>query len=87
MKRKRTFYLFLFTLSLFLLSPVFLIAFQDSCSIRVACVGDSITYGAKIENRFLNSYASRLQQLLGGKYLVKNFGASGYTLQKNSNFP
>lgn len=86
MKHKRTFYLFLFTLSLFLLSPVFLIGFQDSCSIRVACVGDSITYGAKIENRFLNSYPSRLQQLLGGKYLVKNFGASGYTLQKNSNF-
>ncbi len=69
------------------LSPILLIVFQNAVAIRVACVGDSITYGAKIEDKFLNSYPAQLQQLLGGKYLVKNFGASGYSLQKNTNFP
>ena len=64
-----------------------MIVFQNAVAIRVACVGDSITYGAKIEDKFLNSYPAQLQQLLGGKYLVKNFGASGYSLQKNTNFP
>lgn len=69
------------------LSPILLITLQNTFAIRVACVGDSITYGAKIEDKFLNSYPAQLQQLLGGKYLVENFGASGYTLQKNANFP
>lgn len=69
------------------LSPILLIVLQNAVAIRVACVGDSITYGAKIEDKFLNSYPAQLQQLLGGKYLVKNFGASGYSLQKNTNFP
>ena len=69
------------------LSPILLIVFQNAVAIRVACVGDSITYGAKIEDKFLNSYPAQLQQLLGGKYLVKNFGASGYSMQKNTNFP
>ncbi len=80
--------IFLITaLFLFLLSPVFLISLQEVFAVRVACVGDSITYGSKIENRTLNSYPSRLQQLLGARYLVKNFGARGYTLQKSGNFP
>lgn len=63
-------------------SPILLSALQKNFAIRVACVGDSITYGAKIEDNFLNSYPAQLQLFLGSDYLVGNFGASGYTLQK-----
>ncbi|MBQ1981243.1 MAG: hypothetical protein II226_08155, partial [Alistipes sp.] len=44
--------------------------------IKVACVGNSITYGAGINNNQQNSYPSQLQALLGEKYEVKNFGVS-----------
>ncbi len=48
--------------------------------IKVACIGDSITYGLTIEDRENNSYPSVLQSLLGSDYLVGNFGKSGATL-------
>lgn len=68
-------------------SPVLFSALQKTFAIRVACVGDSITYGAKIQDKFINSYPAQLQLLLGSDYLVGNFGASGHTLQKSGNFP
>ena len=45
--------------------------------IKVACIGDSITYGAGIANRAEDSYPAQLQKLLGKKYEVRNFGNSG----------
>lgn len=48
--------------------------------ITVACVGDSITYGARLENRDENSYPARLQKLLGENYFVENFGVGSCTL-------
>ncbi|HEX4414862.1 MAG TPA: GDSL-type esterase/lipase family protein [Lacipirellulaceae bacterium] len=48
--------------------------------IRVACIGDSITYGQRINDREHASYPARLQSLLGDKYEVRNFGVSGATL-------
>ena len=55
--------------------------------IRVACVGDSITYGAGVENRDQNNYPRVLGNLLGEKYEVKNFGVSGATLLKKGDKP
>lgn len=55
--------------------------------IRIACVGDSITYGARIKDRNKQSYPAQLQQLLGDGYVVKNFGVSGATLLKQGNKP
>ncbi|VGO16521.1 Acetylxylan esterase [Pontiella desulfatans] len=55
--------------------------------IKVACVGDSITYGARIENREENSYPKQLGNLLGEGYVVQNFGVSGSTLLKKGNRP
>ena len=55
--------------------------------IRVACVGDSITYGARIEDRKTNSYPAQLGRMLGDGYVVKNFGVSGATLLKRGNKP
>lgn len=87
MKTKIKRNILLLIILLMILSPILLTFLQETFSLRIACVGDSITYGAKIQDKFLHSYPAQLQQLLGGKYLVKNFGASGYTLQKNANFP
>jgi acyl-CoA thioesterase-1 len=47
--------------------------------IRVACVGDSITQGS--------GYPIKLQNLLGPKYAVRNFGVSGSTVSLNSTKP
>src|SRR4051794_25700025 len=55
--------------------------------VRVACVGDSITYGAVIADREHNSYPAQLQKLLGDGYQVRNFGVSGATLLKNGDKP
>ncbi|UCG26937.1 MAG: hypothetical protein JSV24_08135 [Bacteroidales bacterium] len=62
----------------------------SSCSkapVKVACVGNSITYGSGIENRVEDSYPAQLQELLGTKYDVWNFGYSGRTLLKKGDFP
>jgi lysophospholipase L1-like esterase len=58
---------------------------QDT--IRVACVGDSITYGSQVEERESNAYPAVLQNLLGEKFKVKNFGVSGMTLLKKGDKP
>lgn len=41
---------------------------------RIACVGDSITWGFTIVNRRKYSYPALLQQRLGDEYEVRNFG-------------
>ena len=55
--------------------------------IKVACVGNSVTYGAGIKDREHNSYPIQLQQLLGDTYQVENLGHSGATLLKNGHKP
>ena len=47
--------------------------------IRVACVGDSVTYGFGIPRRGADSYPAVLQKLLGDGYCVNNYGYSGRT--------
>ncbi len=55
--------------------------------IKVACVGNSITYGAGIANREKNSYPSQLQYYLGDGYEVKNFGSNGATALVSGDYP
>lgn len=55
--------------------------------IKVACVGTSITYGMTMANPGQNSYPSQLQEYLGNKYEVKNFGVSGTTLLQKGGDP
>ena len=62
-------------------------AAQDDPEIKIACVGDSITFGARVENREENNYPKQLGQLLGEGYLVRNFGVSGTTLLSKGNRP
>ncbi len=53
--------------------------------VRLACVGDSITQGSGAAKGM--SYPAQLQELLGGAWLVKNFGVSGRTLMRSGDFP
>ncbi|MGL4854979.1 MAG: GDSL-type esterase/lipase family protein [Lentisphaeria bacterium] len=55
--------------------------------IRIACVGDSITFGANIPNRDAASYPARLNQLLDNKFIIQNFGLSARTLMKKGDRP
>ncbi len=55
--------------------------------IKVACVGDSITYGAGVEDREKNSYPRVLGQLLGERFDVWNFGVNGATLLAHGDNP
>eukprot|EP00931_Biecheleriopsis_adriatica_P057563 TRINITY_DN34163_c0_g1_i1.p1 TRINITY_DN34163_c0_g1~~TRINITY_DN34163_c0_g1_i1.p1 ORF type:complete len:318 (-),score=53.79 TRINITY_DN34163_c0_g1_i1:181-1134(-) len=64
-------------------------AFADS--IKIACVGDSITAGVHSSSAS-NTYPAQLQMLLdkehgAGKFEVTNLGACGSTMQKNADSP
>ncbi len=54
---------------------------------KVACVGDSITYGHGVTPWHSNNYPAVLQTLLGDGYNVQNFGVSGTTAQKTGDQP
>ena len=56
-------------------------------AVRVACIGNSITYGARIKNRDRDSYPSVLSRMLGDGYWVKNFGVSARTLLNKGDRP
>lgn len=56
-------------------------------AVRVACVGNSITFGAGIRNRAANSYPAQLAALLGDGWEVRNFGVSGATMLKRGSLP
>lgn len=55
--------------------------------IRVACVGDSITYGHGVPFWFANNYPTKLQDMLGDDYCVNNYGVSAYCVQDDSSKP
>lgn len=54
---------------------------------RIACVGDSITYGYGLAHRDTDSYPAVLARLLRPRYSIANFGVSGATLRKNGRLP
>lgn len=55
--------------------------------VRVACVGDSITYGAAVDKRETNCYPAVLGRLLGPAYEVRNYGVSGATMLRKGDKP
>ena len=54
---------------------------------RIACVGNSVTFGYGLANRDQESYPARLQAMLGEDFLVGNFGRSGATLLSKGHNP
>lgn len=85
-----SFILFLFLAS-FNLAPAQNKAIVDQTKydhqIKVACVGNSITYGYGIEHRDSLSYPAQLQGLLGENWTVQNFGVSARTLLSKGDHP
>jgi len=59
----------------------------QAAPVKVACVGDSITFGVGVENRARDSYPAVLGRLLGRNFDVQNFGSSGATLLEAGNNP
>jgi acyl-CoA thioesterase I len=71
---------------LFLLVAVSATA-RPAAAAKVACVGDSITYGYGLANRTQQSWPAVLQTLVGTKHTVQNFGTSSCTLLKHGDVP
>ena len=58
---------------------------QDA--IRVACIGNSITYGSGIDKRDKQGYPAQLQNMLGSGYHVRNFGLGARTMLSTGDHP
>lgn len=54
---------------------------------RVACIGDSITYGAGLEDPGRDSYPVVLQGLLGSGFDVRNYGVSARVMTQEGDYP
>lgn len=54
---------------------------------RMACVGNSITFGFGLANPAMESYPSQLQAVIGSGWLVENFGASGTAVIRTAGNP
>ena len=73
-----------FLLIILLIQPMMLTHAQK---VRIACVGNSITYGAYINNREKYCYPAQLQTYLGEGFEVRNFGLNGATLLLKGDLP
>ena len=70
-----------------LLATIFLLTLPIyGQQIKVACVGNSVTYDMGIENPD-ERYPAQVQVMLGDEYEVRNFGHTGATLLKNGYRP
>jgi len=85
MKISRVSFVLVFVFALFCAASA--VQAADDAKIRVACVGDSITFGAGVANRGVNAYPVKLGEMLGDGYEVKNFGRSGATMLKQGDLP
>ena len=76
-----------FFISLCLLLHIGISALSAQETIRVACIGNSVTYGYGHRNPAATSYPTRLGEMLGEGYDVRNFGHSGATLLNHGHRP
>lgn len=60
---------------------------QKTATVKVACIGNSITFGYGIKDRIKDAYPAQLGRMLGENYEVRNFGVSGRTLLTKGNMP
>lgn len=74
-------------LFLLLFCGVSLAAFAQEKIVKVACVGNSITYGSGLKDRNKDSYPMVLGRMLGEGYEVQNFGLGGRTLLRKGDRP
>lgn len=60
---------------------------QSCGTIRVACIGNSITEGFGIDSPAVYSYPAQLQNIMGKGYCVRNFGLSARTMLLKGDCP
>ena len=75
---------FLVLLCCFLVIPG---SYAQEKKIKVACVGNSVTYGYLLRQRERDCYPAQLGRMLGDRYEVGNFGRSGATLLNKGHRP
>lgn len=56
-------------------------------TVKIACVGDSITCGVGASNATFSSYPAQLKRMLGKKYNVQNFGRSSSYMINPVDYP
>lgn len=61
--------------------------FTSRAQVKVACLGNSITYGATLASPGTQSYPARLAEMLGSGYEVRNFGHSGAAVLRKGHHP
>lgn len=71
----------------YILALLLLLPLMGMAQKKVACVGNSVTYGYGHKNPQETSYPAQLQKLLGDGYEVRNFGHSGATLLSKGHRP
>ena len=62
----------------------------DQQKLKVACIGDELTFGTAVEEREDNCYPVQLQKYMEQaekKYRIGNFGVEGAAVQKKSTKP
>jgi alpha-L-fucosidase 2 len=72
------------------LTGIFIVMCAIECPAltKIACIGNSITYGYGLSNPSSQSYPGKLQKLLGtSNFNVQNYGVSATTLSKKGDNP
>ena len=54
---------------------------------RVACIGDSLTWGFSLPEPWRQSYPAQLQERLGADFAVRNFGCNGASVRFDADLP
>jgi len=55
--------------------------------VKIACLGDSITFGIGLTNAATASYPAKLGELLGERFAVKGFARPGATILRKADVP
>ncbi len=85
LRTPKTSFILPFTISLILFCSTLLNAQENK--IRIACIGNSITYGSHLDNPAEDSYPSQLRRMLSKTCIVNNYGVSGRNMLKNGPKP
>ena len=81
-------FLFAFAAASLLLCSCSVPAEEDNYpEVKIACIGDSITWGAGLEDRFSQSYPVVLGNLLGEGYVVRGFGFNSRVASLQGDYP
>lgn len=59
----------------------------ENSDTKIACIGNSITAGAGLQNPYLDAWPIQLRTLLGSGYYTEDLGVSGTTMMKTGDSP